>query len=179
MIRERIGQAALRAYPPMMCRTRGPEMLGMLLDAGEQSRWALVRESGSLVVGGLRERAAITARAGTRRLMADSCCQAVIIILTLALISTLNQEVIAGPSQQLLIQGVALVAILVCALIGYERVAAVGGLAAIAASTHSAHTLSRCCWRGFSSRSRACWSWSAHPSNGRMTLADCDFIHHR
>ena len=65
MIRERIGQAALRAYPPAVRQTRGLEMLGMLLDAGEQSSRAFVRESGSLVLGGLRERRAITARAGT------------------------------------------------------------------------------------------------------------------
>lgn len=133
MIRERIGQAALRAYPPAVRQTRGPEMLGMLLDAGEQSSWALVRESGSLVLGGLRERGAITARAGTRRLLADSCCQAVLIWLTLWLISALNAGGVAGPSKQLLVQEVVLAAILVCALIGYERIAAVSGLAAIAA----------------------------------------------
>ncbi len=87
MIRERIGQAALRAYPPAVRQTRGLEMLGMLLDAGEQSNRAFVRESGSLVLGGLRERGAITARAGIRRLIADSCCQAVLIWLTLLMIS--------------------------------------------------------------------------------------------
>jgi hypothetical protein len=108
-------------------------MLGMLLDAGEQSNWAFVRESGSLVLGGLRERGAITARARTRRLIADSCCQAVLILLTLWIISVLNTEAIAGPSQQLVVQAVVLAAILACALIGYERIAAISGLAAIAA----------------------------------------------
>ena len=134
MIRERIGQAALRAYPPAVRQTRGLEMLGMLLDAGEQSNPAFARESGSLVLGGLRERRAITARAGTRRLIADSCCQAVLIWLTLWIISALNTEFIAGPSQQLLVQQVMLGAILACALIGFERIAAIGGLAAFAAS---------------------------------------------
>jgi hypothetical protein len=134
VIRERIGQAALRAYPPAARQTRGPEMLGMLLDAGEQSRPAFVRESGSLVLGGLRERAAVTAQAGTRRLIADSCCQAVMVFLTLWIISGLNTQVIAGASQRLVVQDVAVpTAILVCALLGYERIAAVGGLAAIAA----------------------------------------------
>jgi hypothetical protein len=109
-------------------------MPGMVLDAGEQSRRAFVRESGSLVLGGLRERRAITARAGTRRLLADSCCQAVLIWWTLWIISALNTEAIAGRSQQLLVQEVALPAIVACALIGYERIAAVSGLAAIAAS---------------------------------------------
>ncbi len=90
MIRERIGGAALRAYPPPVRQARGPEMLGMLLDAGEQSRLAFVPERGSLVLGGLRERRAIAARAGTRRLIADACCQAVPIFFVLWLISALN-----------------------------------------------------------------------------------------
>jgi hypothetical protein len=127
VIRERIGQAALRAYPRAVRQTRGPEMLGMLLDAGEQSGRAFVRESGSLVLGGLRERRAITARAGTRRLLADSCCQAVLIFLMLWIIS-------AGPNwEQLVAQEVVLAAILACALIGHERIAALSGLAALIA----------------------------------------------
>jgi hypothetical protein len=133
VIRERIGQAALRAYPPAVRQTRGLEMLGMLLDAGEQSNRAFVRESGSLVLGGLRERRAITARAGTSRLIADACCQAALIFLMLWLISALNTEGIAGPSQQLVVQAVVLASILACALIGYERIAALSGLAALIA----------------------------------------------
>jgi hypothetical protein len=133
VIRERIGQAALRAYPPAVRQARGLEMLGMVLDAGEQSNLALVRESGSLVLGGLRARAGVNAQAGSRRLLADSCCQAVLIWLTLWLINALNTQLIVGPSQQLLIQEVTLCTILACALIGYERLAAAGGLATFAA----------------------------------------------
>ena len=133
MIRERIGQAALRAYPPAVRQTRGLEMLGMVLDAGEQSNRAFGRESASLVLGGLRERGSITARAGIRRLIADSCCQAVLILLMLLTISLLSTELSAGPSQQLVVQQVMLGAILAGALIGFERIAAIGGLAAFAA----------------------------------------------
>jgi hypothetical protein len=128
VIRERIGEAALRAYPPAVRQTRGPEMLGMLLDAGERSNLAFVRESGSLVLGGLRERRAMIARARTRRLIADACCQAVLIFLMLWLISALNTQGSAGPSRRLLVQEVVLAAILASALIGYERLAAVGAL---------------------------------------------------
>lgn len=133
MIRERIGQTALRAYPPAVRQARGLEMLGMLLDAGEQSNRVFVRESGSLVLGGLRERRALAARAGTRRLVADACCQAVLIFLMLWLISALNTQGSAGPSRQLLVQEVVLAAILACALIGHERIAALSGLAALIA----------------------------------------------
>jgi hypothetical protein len=103
VIRERIGGAALRAYPPAVRQARGPEMLGMLLDAGEQSRLAFVPERGSLVLGGLRERRAIAARAGTRRLIADACCQAVPIFFVLWLISALNTQGIASASWQMLV----------------------------------------------------------------------------
>jgi len=132
VIHERIGRAALRAYPPPVRQARGPEMLGMLLDAGEHSRRAFVRESGSLVLGGLRERRAITVRAGARRLIADSCCQAVLIWLMLWILSALDTQLFAGLSRQLLVQEVVLAAILLCALVGYERIAAISGLAAIA-----------------------------------------------
>jgi hypothetical protein len=57
VIRERIGSFVLRAYPPLVRRARGPEMLSMLLDAGEPSRLEFTHECGSLVIGGLRERA--------------------------------------------------------------------------------------------------------------------------
>ena len=133
MIHERIGQAALRAYPSAVRQTRGPEMLGMLLDAGEESKWAFGRETGSLVLGGLRERRAITARAGTRRLLADSCCQAVIILLALWIISAVNTEAAVGPERQSRVQELLLAAMLAGALVGYERVAAASGLAVIAA----------------------------------------------
>ncbi len=133
MIRERIGRAALRAYPPAARRTGGLEMLGMVLDAGEESNRAFARETGSLVLGGLRERRAINARVGTRRLIADACCQAGLIWWTLWIITILNTEVITGPSKQLLVQELVLATILACALIGYERIAAVGGFAVIAA----------------------------------------------
>ena len=133
MIRERIGRAALRAYPPAVREARGPEMLGMLLDVGEHSCRAFAREGGSLVLGGLRARGAITARAPTRRLIADVCCQAVMILLVLLMIRVLSTELSAGPSQQLLVQAVVMAAVLACALIGYERIAAISALVAFVA----------------------------------------------
>jgi len=140
VIRERIGKAVLRAYPREARQGRGLEMLGMLLDAGEQSSWAFVRESGSLVLGGLRERGTITARAGTRWLLADSCCRAVVIVLTLWIISAASTGAITGPIRPWVTQTVVLGAILACALIGYERIAAVAALAAIVAYGPGPHT---------------------------------------
>lgn len=62
MSRERIGALILHAYRAEARLARGPEMLSMLLDAGGTSRVAFARECGSLVAGGLRERAAIGVR---------------------------------------------------------------------------------------------------------------------
>lgn len=57
MTRDRIGSLVLRAYPPAIRLARGPEMLGMLLDIGDHSGLAFTRECGSLLIGGVRERA--------------------------------------------------------------------------------------------------------------------------
>lgn len=47
-----------------------------------------------------------------------------IIFLMLWLFSALNTQVIAGSTQQLIVEEVGLAAILACALVGYERIAA-------------------------------------------------------
>ena len=128
MIRERVGRAALRAYPPESRAARGEEMLGTLLDAGEHSAAAFGREGGSVLLAGLRERAALTASVGSRRLIADACPQAIAILILWMLrngllaqieTSTLNVRSVVA----LIVLGV----VLVCAVVGYERIAGVGG----------------------------------------------------
>lgn len=128
MIRERVGRAALRAYPSESRAARGEEVLGTLLDAGEHSRAGFGRETGSVLLAGLRERAALTASVGSRRLIADACPQAIAILVLwllrnglLAAIenSTLNARSIVA----LIVLGV----LLACAVVGYDRIAGVGG----------------------------------------------------
>jgi hypothetical protein len=63
--RERIGALVLHSCPAQARLARGPEMLSVLLEAGGTSRVAFARECGSLVVGGLRERAVV----GVRRVL--------------------------------------------------------------------------------------------------------------
>ncbi len=83
MSRERIGMLVLLAYPRAARLGRGPEMLGMLLDAGGTSKAAFVRECGSLLIGGLRERGStMTRRVRGRHLpLAMAATMAVIIAL--------------------------------------------------------------------------------------------------
>jgi hypothetical protein len=104
-----------------------------LLDAGEASTLAFVGESGSLLIGGLRARRSATARVGARRLLADACCQAVLILLALWFVSAVTSEAIIGPSGQLFAQEAVISALLVCALAGFERAAALAALTAMAA----------------------------------------------
>ena len=60
-----------------------------------------------------------------------------------------------------------LAAILACALIGFERIAAMSsGLAAFAALAPSPPYINWCCWRAVSSRSRADLERCAHPGTG-------------
>jgi hypothetical protein len=128
MIRARLGQLALRAYPRPTRERRGQEMLGMLLDAGDVSVGLFMREIVSVLVGGLRERTAAVACAGTRRLLADSCCQAAVIWLAWLVRKGMTRgiEASAGDSTLQVIYIGAVVAI-VCALLGFERIAGVFG----------------------------------------------------
>jgi hypothetical protein len=90
MSRERIGTLVLRAYPPDARLARGPEMLSMLLDAGGMSSAAFARECGSLVVGGLRERAAITARRRRGRRIPLLAAVMIVAIIAVATLGTSN-----------------------------------------------------------------------------------------
>lgn len=129
MIRERICRTALRAYPSEVRAARGDEMLGTLLDVSARSHGAFARESASLVIEGLRERAAGTAKAGSRRLVADACAQAVA-ILTVVLLRNGGHAALASPgaSAALVITLVLLMALLVCVLVGYDRTVGCCGL---------------------------------------------------
>lgn len=128
MIRERFGRAALRAYPPQSRAARGEEMLGTLLDASEHSPAGFGRETVSLLRAGLRERAALTASVGSRRLIADACPQAIAILI----LWLLRNGVLAGIETStlgapLVVALIALAALLVCAVVGYDRIAGIGG----------------------------------------------------
>lgn len=96
MSRERIGALALRAYPPAIRQTRGLEMLSALLDAGGTSNAAFAWECGSLVVGGVRERAAITAGRLRERRGRLVAAVMVIVILTVAIVDSVNPMSGAG-----------------------------------------------------------------------------------
>jgi hypothetical protein len=129
VIRERIGRTALRAYPPESRASRGDEMLGTLLDAGQGSVATFCRESGSLVLAGLRERAVITANVGTRRLIADGCGQAISVLIVWLLRNGVLAEIrySAAASARSTVALVVLGVLLACTVVGYDRLAGVCG----------------------------------------------------
>lgn len=79
MSKQAIGRAALRLYPCEVRASRGEEILGTLLDAGEESSLAFLRQLASLIVASLvaRSRQALTEPPG--KLAIQAICWAGVI----------------------------------------------------------------------------------------------------
>lgn len=134
MIFEWLGWLALRAYPSDVRSARGEEMLGTLLDAREDSEWAFIRGCISLVIGGLRERARVNARAGSVRLLADGFIQAALLWSLWALLRwRLPPEGYSDTWPRLYL--VLLIAVVVCWALGRDRI---GGICGLVATGHGA-----------------------------------------
>ena len=124
MSAERVGSFALLAYPADFRAVRGEEMLGTLLDAGEDSAAAFVRGCGSLLVGGLRERARSSVQIGTRRLVEDAFCLAAVLWSVYWLTSEAYRQTLAFPTWTLALAA----AVPVFALRGRDRLGGVCGV---------------------------------------------------
>jgi hypothetical protein len=162
MSRERIVRAAMLAYPPEVRNARGSEMLDTALDVTRESPRRLLRESLALARSGLRARAGVTAEAGTRRLTANVCAQGatvwglVLLIAWLHLDKQIYDNAGSVPQQTLYIAYQVLLALAIAAaLIGYDRISAVFGLAWIVVLLDATLTLSH--WLGGGSH-----EWVAH-----------------
>jgi hypothetical protein len=121
MTGEQVARLALLAYPEDVRRAQGPEMLATLLDTSEGSTRALARELCDLVRSGLRSRSRATAEHGLKRLIADGFCLAAM----LAIASRISTSVGFEPARW---QFWLIVAALVLALVGYDRIAGLVGL---------------------------------------------------
>lgn len=133
MIGEWLGRLALRAYPRELARSKGPEMLSMMLEMSAGSSLAFARELVSLIVCGLRARSRVTAAKGRRQLLTDSCSTALILYLAVPVwgaLSTFSMVVDHNVTQLLVVLVISVVFALLIA--GYNRWAGIGGLGAIA-----------------------------------------------
>ena len=137
MKRERIGRAALHAFPPSVRSSHGEEMLDTLLDVSAVSRTRFVHELIGVVRSGMQARATQTASAGAKRVVADGVCLAALWLLTLFLSSELGNRIRGfdplGPWQPLSPWSLALLAAaLALALVGYDRLAGATALVFVA-----------------------------------------------
>ncbi|HLW94650.1 MAG TPA: hypothetical protein VKS25_04665 [Solirubrobacteraceae bacterium] len=129
MSQERRARIALRAYPRELRASRGEEMIATLLDASGESGRRHRRELAGLVVGGLRARALRRSQPGPTRNVADGLCYAATGMLALA------SAEIAGVDNRFASHWVELWPLallggaLAAALAGYDRIAALAGLA--------------------------------------------------
>ena len=104
-------------------------MLATLHDVSAGSRRSFAREIADLVRLGLRMRAASTASAGARRLLADGLCLAAVWLMTLDVSTLLSQRARGMHDPLLSAPSIALLAaVLALALIGHDRLAGAGAL---------------------------------------------------
>lgn len=82
MSKRLVGGVAVRLYPREIRDSRGEEILGTLLDAGDASVAAFVRQLASLVVGGLVARSRRAVAQSPAKLAASAVCWAAIIGVT-------------------------------------------------------------------------------------------------
>lgn len=135
-----IGSLALRTYPPSIRAARGEEMLGTLLDAGDDSTGAFIRGCASLVIGGLRERARENVRIGAGRLIADAFCLAAVLCSLTKVLSW--HPVPPGYGEASSLSALVLLAgVLVFALVGRDRLGGMCGVAAAAITLINASTV--------------------------------------
>lgn len=141
VIEPRLIGLATRAYPPDVRDRTGVEMLDTALDLARGSSREALRESLALVRGGLKARANLAAQMGTRRLIANACAQGVTVwglALLLALLRVDRLMMITGagwtPEQTIVFVAIQVLLILAIAvaLLGYDRGAALLGLAWVA-----------------------------------------------
>lgn len=79
MSKRSIGGIAIRTYPRQTREARGEEMLGTLLDAGDDSLVAFLRQLVSLVVGGFVARSRLALTASPARFAAEVSCWVAIV----------------------------------------------------------------------------------------------------
>jgi hypothetical protein len=96
MNREWIGRAAARSYPADARAERGAEMVGTLLDAGDESWTAFVRQVGSMVRAGLAARAGEALRQPPQQIAIYALAWAAVMVLVLALVGILGFEPWSG-----------------------------------------------------------------------------------
>lgn len=133
MIRDRLGRAAVRLYPQSVRDERGNELVGTLLDAGQESSVAFAGQLASLVMGGLAARSRQSLDQPLGRIAVDALCWVAVSIVMLTFVTLIAAMFRFGDL------GGAVPAVAACGLIlalftvGRTRLAGIAGLVSVAA----------------------------------------------
>jgi hypothetical protein len=92
MTREWIGRAAVRLYPVEIRTTRGDELVGTLLDAGEHSLIGFIGQLTSVILGGLMARSREASAQPVDQLLSDAIRWAAI----MSLAGGLTMDIVTG-----------------------------------------------------------------------------------
>jgi hypothetical protein len=130
-MRTRLLNLALRAYPLEVRNSNGAEMLGTALDLSDGSVWMLLGESLALLGDGIAARAGIAAAVSPRQLAADVCAQATTVWGAVSLVASIQLARAAdlNPNTAELAYTVLLAMAIGFALLGYDRLGGICGLA--------------------------------------------------
>ncbi len=93
MNRAWVGRIAARSYPADVRSERGGELVGTLLDAGDDSRTAFVRQVGSVIGAGLSARARQALTQPTAQILIWALVWAAVMVLVRGLVALLGMEV--------------------------------------------------------------------------------------
>ena len=141
MSREAIGRAAVRLYPAAVRESRGSELVGTLLDAGDASWRAYLGQLGSLVRSGLLARARLELTRPLAEIGASTLCWIAVMSVVWQLVTVVGIELRwgGGPgsgTETDLYSYILPVSILVLFTLGRHRTTGVLGLGWVAIFLH-------------------------------------------
>jgi hypothetical protein len=147
MSREMIGRTVVRLYPKDIRESAGGELVGTLLDAGDASRCAYLRQLGSLVRSGLSARARAELSRPLGRIAASTLCWVAVLSAMSQLVTVIGIRLrwgdTPGSSTETLVYSYIIPAlILVLFTLGRNRVTGILGLAWLAIFLHQHSMLS-------------------------------------
>lgn len=96
MSRQLIGRALVKLYPAEVQQTRGSELIGTLLDAGDESMQAFVANAASLATSGLSERARHELRRPARQILIGALCFAAVLTAMSVVVEAIGNRLMWG-----------------------------------------------------------------------------------
>lgn len=96
MSRRLIGRALVKLYPAEVQQTRGNELIGTLLDAGDASMWAFLANAASLAKSGLSARARQELRRPVWQILVGALCWAAVLSAMSVVVEAIGNSLMWG-----------------------------------------------------------------------------------